>query len=92
MIEIAIPYGAYWSTPCARWQGSLAHLHSLRFAAHLAKDALRRRAIDPAVFDHAVLGLTVPQRGSFYARHAASTTSARRWCGAIRKGRPAYAA
>ena len=40
--EIAIPYGAYWSTPFARWQGSLAHLHSLTFAAHVAKDALRR--------------------------------------------------
>ncbi len=66
MKEIAIPYGAYWSTPFARWQGSLAHLHSLKFAAHVARDALRRRAIDPAVFDHAVLGLTVPQRGSFY--------------------------
>ena len=57
---IAIPYGAYWSTPFARWQGSLAHLHSLTFAAHVAKQALRRRAIEPTVFDHAVLGLTVP--------------------------------
>ncbi|MEO7338731.1 MAG: thiolase family protein [Caldimonas sp.] len=66
MNDIAIPYGAYWSTPFARWQGSLAHLHSLRFAAHVARDALRRRAIDPQVFDHAVLGMTVPQRGSFY--------------------------
>ena len=64
--QVAIPYGAYWSTPFARWQGSLAHLHSLTFAAHVAKDALRRRGIEPAVFDHAVLGLTVPQRGSFY--------------------------
>ena len=66
MDAIAIPYGAYWSTPFARWQGSLAHLHSLTFAAHVAKGALARRGIDPAVFDHAVLGLTVPQRGSFY--------------------------
>ena len=66
MVVIAIPYGAYWSTPFARWQGSLAHLHSMTFAAHVAKDALRRRSIDPTVFDHAVLGLTVPQRGSFY--------------------------
>ena len=37
MHGIAIPYGAYWSTPFARWQGSLAHLHSLTFAAHVAK-------------------------------------------------------
>jgi acetyl-CoA acetyltransferase family protein len=63
---ISIPYGAYWSTPFARWQGSLAHLHSLTFAAHVAKAALAKRAIDPKRFDHAVLGLTVPQRGSFY--------------------------
>ena len=66
MTEIAIPYGAYWSTPFARWQGSLAHLHSLRFAAHVARRALERRSIPPEAFDHGVLGLTVPQRGSFY--------------------------
>ena len=64
--DIAIPYGAYWSTPFARWQGSLAHLHSLQFAAWVAKDALARRSIDASVFDHGVLGMTVPQRGSFY--------------------------
>jgi acetyl-CoA acetyltransferase len=64
--DIAIPYGAYWSTPFARWQGSLAHLHSLRFAAHVARRALERRAIPADAFDHGVLGLTVPQRGSFY--------------------------
>ena len=66
MTEIAIPYGAYWSTPFVRWQGSLAHLHSLRFAAHVARRALDRRAIPVDAFDHGVLGLTVPQRGSFY--------------------------
>jgi hypothetical protein len=32
---VEIPYGGYWSTPFARWQGSLSHLHSLRFAAHV---------------------------------------------------------
>lgn len=64
--EVAIPYGAYWTTPFARWQGSLAHLHSLQFAAHVAKTALARRSLDAGVFDHAALGMTVPQRGSFY--------------------------
>ena len=63
---IAIPYGGYWSTPFARWQGSFAHLHSLRFGAFVARQALEKRRIDPAAFDHAALGLTVPQRGSFY--------------------------
>ena len=61
-----IPYGAYWSTPFARWQGAFAELHSLKFAAHTAKAALAKRQIDPAQFDFGVLGFTVPQRGSFY--------------------------
>ncbi len=66
MSSIAIPHGAYWCTPFARWQGSLAHLHSLEFAARVAADALEARGIPPAVFDYGVLGMTVPQRHSFY--------------------------
>jgi len=66
MSNIAIPYGAYWSTPFARWQGSFAHLHSLKFAAHVAKGALQKRKLDVGVFDHAALGLSVPQKGVFY--------------------------
>ena len=61
-----IPYGAYWSTPFARWQGSFANLHSIEFAAHVARRELARRRIDPAAFDYAVLGLSVPQKQSFY--------------------------
>ncbi|MBK6863533.1 MAG: thiolase family protein [Ideonella sp.] len=61
-----IPYGAYWSTPFARWQGSLAHLHSVEFAAHVAKAELARRAIEPSGFDYGVLGFSVPQKQSFY--------------------------
>ena len=66
MEDIYIPYGAYWSTPFARWQGSLAHLHSLQFAAHVAQKALAKRGIDPAVFDYGALGMTVPQQSAFY--------------------------
>ncbi len=66
MSVIAIPHGAYWCTPFARWQGSLAHLHSLRFAARVAREALAARNIDARVFDYGVLGMTVPQRNSFY--------------------------
>ncbi|CAI07257.1 thiolase family protein [Aromatoleum aromaticum] len=61
-----IPYGAYWSTPFARWQGSFANLHSVRFAAHVAREELGRRAIDPALFDYGVLGFSVPQQHAFY--------------------------
>ena len=61
-----IPYGAYWSTPFARWQGSLAHLHSIEFAAHVARNELARRGIAPESLDYGVLGLSVPQPHAFY--------------------------
>lgn len=61
-----IPYGAYWSTPFTRWQGAFAHLNSVEFAAHVARAELHRRSIDPAIFDYGVLGISVPQKHSFY--------------------------
>ncbi|MFQ5661101.1 MAG: thiolase family protein [Gammaproteobacteria bacterium] len=66
MIDVCIPYGAYWCTPFARWQGSLAHLHSVEFAAHITEKALVDKNIPLDVFDFGVLGMTVPQRNSFY--------------------------
>lgn len=64
--QAVIPYGAYWSTPFTRWQGAFANLNSLEFAAHVVRAELARRHIDPKVFDHGVLGLSVPQKHSFY--------------------------
>ena len=61
-----IPYGAYWSTPFARWQGSFANLHSIEFAAHVAKAELAKRGIDPTRFDYGALGISVPQKHAFY--------------------------
>jgi acetyl-CoA acetyltransferase len=61
-----IPYGAYWTTPFARWQGSFANLHSLRFAAHVTRNELQKRAINPHAIDYGVLGLSVPQQHAFY--------------------------
>lgn len=66
MIGSYIPYGAYWCSPFSRWQGSLQHLHSVEFAAHLTRSALASRGIDADVFDAGVLGMTVPQQFSFY--------------------------
>jgi acetyl-CoA acyltransferase len=64
--QAEIPYGAYWSTPFARWQGSFANLHSIEFAAHVARAELARRRIAPEVFDYGVLGFSVPQQHSFF--------------------------
>jgi acetyl-CoA acetyltransferase len=66
MTHPVIPYGAYWCSPFARWQGSLSHLHSIEFAAHTGRLALQAKDISPEVFDAGVLGMTVPQRGCFY--------------------------
>ena len=61
-----IPYGCYWSTPFARWQGAFANLHAVEFAAQVTRAELARRDIPPETFDHGVLGLSVPQKHSFY--------------------------
>ena len=61
-----IPYGAYWSTPFARWQGAYANLNSIEFAAHVVKRELAARGISGDKLDHGVLGLSVPQKHSFY--------------------------
>ena len=61
-----IPYGAYWSTPFARWQGSLSHLHAVEFGAWVAKKELEKRNISAEEFDYGVMGISVPQKGSFY--------------------------
>jgi acetyl-CoA acetyltransferase len=64
--RIEIPYGAYWSTPFAKWQGRFQHLHSVEFAAHVARAELGQRDIPAETFDFGVLGMTVPQKHSFY--------------------------
>lgn len=64
--NVEIPYGCYWSSPFAKWQGSLQHLHSMKFAAHVAKAELTRRDISPEIFDFGTLGMTIAQYQSFY--------------------------
>lgn len=61
-----IPYGAYWSTPFARWQGDLSHLHAMEFAAHVTRKALAERNIAAEQFDFAAYGMTVLQKDCFY--------------------------
>ena len=62
-----IPYGGYWSTPFARWQGTLAQQHPVKLAADVAVRALAERNISPETFDGLSFGTTVPSPHSFYA-------------------------
>lgn len=62
-----VPYGAYWSTPFCKWQGSMSHLNAVPFAADVAKQAMATRGIDPAGVEGVVFGTTVPQKHGMYA-------------------------
>jgi len=61
-----IPYGAYWSSPFARWQGAFAHLHSVPFAAHVTRAAMAERGLAAGALDYVAYGYTVIQPNIFY--------------------------
>jgi acetyl-CoA acetyltransferase len=64
--NVYVPYGAYWSTPFCKWQGSFSTLPPIPFAADVASGALADRGIPPDAFDALCLGWTVPSRHAFY--------------------------
>ncbi|MEB3071727.1 thiolase family protein [[Mycobacterium] vasticus] len=64
--NVAIPAGSVWSSPFVRWQGVLADVSSLDLAAAVTTRALSDRSIDVTMVDEVVLGLTIPQQGSFF--------------------------
>src|SRR3954463_4490505 len=74
-----IPLEGAWSSPFVRWQGPAAELSSLDVAAQVTERALRERGSGWEI-DELVLGLTVPQRQSFYG---APTLAARLGLGAV---------
>jgi acetyl-CoA acetyltransferase len=61
-----IPYKGYFSSPFARWQGSMANEHAIVLAAETAKRWLAEKNLDPKVFDYFYLGMTVHQLQGFY--------------------------
>lgn len=61
-----IPYNGYYSTPFARWQGSLANEHAIIFASETSKKWLAEKKWDPMMFDYLFLGMTIGQPQWFY--------------------------
>ncbi len=61
-----IPYGAYWSTPFCRWQGSFGGYHAIQLAAQVGSSFLEKGGIPPQTFDGLHLGITVHQKTDFY--------------------------
>jgi acetyl-CoA acetyltransferase len=61
-----IPYKGYFSSPFARWQGSMANENSIVLAAETSKRWLAEKNLDPKIFDYLFLGVTVHQLHGFY--------------------------
>jgi acetyl-CoA acetyltransferase len=64
--DVEIPYGAYWSTPFVRWQGTFQHLNAFQFAAWVARNELDKRSIDKSSIHTTMVGNTIAQHHSFY--------------------------
>ncbi len=69
-----IPLGFAWSSPFAKWQGSLAEISALDLAVDVTGRALEQRGLPAMEVSSLVLGWTVPQQGIFYG---APTVAAR---------------
>ncbi len=72
--DVAIPLGYLWSSPFAKWQGSLGETSSLDLAVAVTTRALKDRGVEAGQVDGVVLGWTVPQPQIFFG---APTVAAR---------------
>jgi acetyl-CoA acetyltransferase len=61
-----VPYGGYYSTPFARWQGTLANENSITLGAETSTRWLAQKKWDPKIFDYLILGITIGQPKLFY--------------------------
>jgi len=62
-----IPYRGYFSSPFARWQGSLQSEHPVQLVADTAKKWLAKKEFNPKMFDYLFLGKTITQLHTFYS-------------------------
>jgi acetyl-CoA acetyltransferase len=61
-----IPYKGYYSTPFARWQGTMAGEHAIVLAADTSRRWFAQKKWDPEMFDYLFLGITIGQPQWFY--------------------------
>ena len=61
-----IPYKGYYSSPFARWQGTLANENAIVLGAETTKRWFASKGWDPATVDYVVLGMTIGQPKIFY--------------------------
>ncbi len=61
-----IPYKGYYSTPFARWQGTMANENAIILGANTSKRWFAQKNWDPKMFDYHFLGMTIHQHHMFY--------------------------
>ncbi len=62
-----IPYGGYYSTPFAKWQGTLANENSIVLGAATSKRFFESKGWDPKTIEYVLVGSTVYQKQWFYS-------------------------
>ena len=62
-----IPYKGYYSSPFARWQGTLQNEHPVELGGAKAKKWLAQKKFDPKMFEYLFLGVTIAHHRMFYA-------------------------
>ncbi len=67
-----IPYNGYYSSPFARWQGTLQNENSIELGAKTARRWLLSKDYDPTMFDYMYYGTTIAQHHLFYAHNWAA--------------------
>ena len=61
-----IPYRGYYSTPFAKWQGTLANENSIALGAATSKRFFQSKGWDPKSIEYVLVGSTVYQQHWFY--------------------------
>lgn len=65
-----IPYNGYYSTPFARWQGSMQNENSIELAGKTARRwFLEKKKVDPAILDYLYFGISIHQLHLFYSHN-----------------------
>jgi hypothetical protein len=65
-----IPYGGYFSSPFARWQGSMANENAITLGAATAKRWLEHKNWDPKIIDYLVFGITIHSSNPWILRQS----------------------
>ena len=62
-----IPYRGYYSSPFAKWQGTLANENAIVLGAATSKRFFESKGWDPKTIDYVLVGSTVYQKQWFYS-------------------------